>query len=513
MKIIQKKSSLSVIYISFLLLLIFPFSSILSSTALGEGYIKPEQIILTWTADPTTSQTITWLMPDILPAQVQYAMADGFNGNFNSASIIQVQGTAFDNTYYRYQADISGLASDTTYFYRVGSEGNWSDTLSFTTAADTENFSFLYMGDIQSGYVEWGNMLDMIHQSYPQIKFSLMGGDLTDNGYDANEWGQFLDTAAGVFSKIPLMPTLGNHDGEMYRKFFALPSNGPNGLQKEFYSLDYGNAHFVVLNSSNNTSAAVKQWLQEDLQSTTKKWKFAVFHHPAYQAFNDNKTIDDSIRTNWIPILEQNNVDMVFVGHQHEYMRTHPIYQGEVQNDAAAYGIVYVMGNAGSKTYAGGGNFSYIAKEQTGSNYQVISIDGNVMTMTAKKANGELIESYTINKGLSAPSYLTVPVADSAYTAGVNADGISTMTINNGVSGLKYFTVNIQPIHAHTGTETVVFSRYRNDTQVELNAIMADFDAVNTAKAGFNTQAGDVIKVFMVDELSNAIDHNPIIMQ
>ncbi len=485
------------------------YAPVVSAEEPGVGM---NQTILTWVYDSTTSQTITWLMSEEATAQLQY-IQDELNDNFESAVTIQVPGTAFASNIYRYQADLSGLLPDTTYVYRFGSEGAWSESLSFTTAAATENFNFLYLGDVQEGYAEWGNMLDAINENYPDIKFSLLGGDLTDLGYDANDWGQFMEAAGKMFSEIPLLPTLGNHDGSMYLNFFALPVNGPTDLQKEFYSFDYGNAHFVVLNSNNNTNAAAKQWLQEDLQNTEKKWKFALFHHPAYPAFDDNKTIDDSIRENWVPILEQNQVDIVFVGHQHEYMRTHPIYQGEVQTDPAAYGIVYVMGNAGSKTYGGGADFPYIAMEQTGSSYQVISIDGDVMTMTARKANGDLIESYTINKGTSTPAYKTIPHANTAYSIGVDDDGISTMTVNPGSLGFKNFAVDIESINPHSGSETVVFSRFSNDVQIELNAIKADFDEVSTAQAGFNTQAGDLIKVFVIDDLSNSIGYNPIILQ
>ena len=128
-----------------------------------------------------------------------------------------------------------------------------------------------------------------------------------------------------------------------------------------------------------------------------QKWKFAVFHHPAYQDFDDSKTVDDAIREHWVPILEQYQVDMVFVGHQHVYMRTHPIFRGEVANDSN--GIVYVMGNSGSKEYALGQGFPYIACEETGSNYQLIAIEGDVLTLTSRKADGELIETYAIYKG------------------------------------------------------------------------------------------------------------------
>ena len=100
-----------------------------------------------------------------------------------------------------------------------------------------------------------------------------------------------------------------------------------------------------------------------------------------------------------------------------------------------------------------------------------------------------------------------------AYTAGTTPEGISTMTVNQGISGFKYFTVNISPVNEHDGYETVVFTHLRNGSTLQINSTRADFDVVATAQAGFNVQAGDVIKVFIVDELTNAVDHNPVILQ
>ncbi len=87
------------------------------------------------------------------------------------------------------------------------------------------------------------------------------------------------------------------------------------------------------------------------------------------------------------------------------------------------------------------------------------------------------------------------------------------MTVNSGVTGFKYFTVNIAPVISHSGNETVVFAHFRNGSQLAINATRADFDQVETAQAGFNVQSGDVIKAYIVDNLTNAIDVNPIIFQ
>lgn len=509
------KKSMRVITCLCLMLVISCLS--FSSVVLAQGISQPEQIVLTWTANPTTTQTITWLMPPDSSAAVQYLRANDYDDNFDAARHLEVSGTTFNNsgTLYRYTVDIVGLSPDTEYIYRVGSEGAWSEPAVFTTAMEDKDFTFLYMGDIQAGYDSWGNMLDSIYENYPEIKFALLGGDLTDSSHDENEWLEFLDAATGIFSRIPVMPTLGNHDGLMYLKFFALPGNGPTGLKQEFYSFDYGDAHFVILNSGNNTSETVKQWLQQDLEATDKKWKFVAFHHPAYPVVYDYKGIDRSIRENWISILEQNEVDMVFVGHQHVYMRTHPIFQGEIQSDS--YGIVYVMGNAGYKFYAAGEDFPYIANRRTGNNYQVINLEGDVLTLTSKEADGELIETYVIDKSMQThpekPQYNIIPEAGPIYSIGTTIDGIKTMTVNSNQTGFKYFTVLIESVIAHEGTETVVFTQLRDGVQIQVNSLMADFDLIEAAQAGFNVEDGDVIKVYLVDDLNNAVDFNPTVLQ
>ena len=105
-------------------------------------------------------------------------------------------------------------------------------------------------------------------------------------------------------------------------------------------------------------------------------------------------------------------------------------------------------------------------------------------------------------------SYTLTPEADAAYTAGKTPEGINFMTVNNGVTGFKYFTVGVTPVVSHDGKETVVFTHLRNGSQLGINATRADFDQVNTAQASFNVKAGDVVKVYIVDELTNDLDHN-----
>jgi hypothetical protein len=147
----------------------------------------------------------------------------------------------------------------------------------------------------------------------------------------------------------------------------------------------------------------------------------------------------------------------------------------------------------------------------------VIELDGDVLTLTSREANGELIDTYTIYKSTQVqpekPQYNVIPIEDSVYSIGTNADGIKTMTVNPNQTGFKYFTVSIEPVIAHEGTETVVFTQLRNGVQLQLNALSADFDMVEAAQTGFNVKDGDMIKAYIVDDLTNADDFNPTILQ
>ncbi len=126
------------------------------------------------------------------------------------------------------------------------------------------------------------------------------------------------------------------------------------------------------------------------------------------------------------------------------------------------------------------------------------------------------VTGITITESLpSAHSVYTVtPVEDATtYQTSATTDGIKTMTVNNGVSGMKYFVVQVDPVTAHEGLEAVVFVHSRNGVQDSFNVTKADLDAVNTAQAGFNVQAGDEIKVYIVDDLTNEVGFSPTILQ
>jgi hypothetical protein len=112
------------------------------------------------------------------------------------------------------------------------------------------------------------------------------------------------------------------------------------------------------------------------------------------------------------------------------------------------------------------------------------------------------------------PVYTVSPVPDPAYyILGKTEEGINTMTVKDMISGFMYFAVDITPVIPHSGNEATVFTHRRNGVQLSINVTKADFDQVNTAQAGFNVQQNDMVKVYIVDDLTNDTSINPVIFQ
>lgn len=334
-----------------------------------------------------------------------------------------------------HEAHVCGLMPSTTYYYKVGGPGHWSEVLEVTTAPEpgsTEPFAFGVTGDSRNNN-ENSWPLSQRRLLEAGIDFQVFSGDAVFLGANQADWELFFNATDGDFhiqdmlSRVPFMMANGNHDGLAvnYLAQFAYPQERSPSEQaegEEWYSFDYGNAHFVVLNDSVGDTAVISgsqaQWLRQDLarvDRTRTPWLFAVHHRPFYTCRSNHAPYLEA-RAGWQPIFDEYAVDVVFTGHNHVYERSRPIRGLE-----GGEGVVAQTTPDGRPVYDGAGRPSgtvYVVAAGVGAElydvstdcpttltalrqrpYVVVEIDHRTLRYTAYDAmDGSVIDSFTVTK-------------------------------------------------------------------------------------------------------------------
>ena len=313
-----------------------------------------------------------------------------------------------------HRVELTGLQPDTTYYYKVYTEGQdllSEEVLSFKTAppvGSTTPFTFLAFGDFGKDSKSQERLRDQMLRD--AFNFILTTGD---NAYGDGTYGQFdrnvFQIYGDIFKRAAIFPTLGNHDyhkndGAPYLDLFDLPDNAWRLDDSErYYSFDYGNVHFVGLDSNiplraadNAASDDMLDWLRYDLSQTTQPWKIVAFHHAAYSTGKHGSS--SRVQSRLAPIFEAYGVDLVLNGHDHIYQRSKPLRGGQVTTVEEG-GIVYIVSGAGNQaSYAcGEADWSAVAycSESYGL-YSRITVNGNSLLVEAIDEDGIVKDYYVM---------------------------------------------------------------------------------------------------------------------
>lgn len=320
---------------------------------------------------------------------------------------------------------LQGLQAGTTYFYRVRSGSAVLGTGSSRTnlPSSPTPFSFAVWGDSGSGAQEQFDVANRIAAANADV--ALLAGDVIypygqPDGFDP----YFFVPYRNIINRACVFTAIGNHDlvadsGQSYLAAFYLPHNNPDGTER-YYSFDYGNAHFTVLDTNIGTGVGSPQraWLANDLASTTQPWKFVIMHHQPYDT-DGGHVPDLGIRQDLSPLFEQYNVDIVFSGHSHHYMRSIPIHDYV----PSSRGVVYVVtGGGGDGLQPVGSWASYTAYAESAFHFTRIAVNGSVLTLQAIRSDGTIMDTATIDKS-GLPS---TPTPTATQTPGSTATPTAT---------------------------------------------------------------------------------------
>jgi acid phosphatase type 7 len=377
----------------------------------------PDQVVLTWSGDPRTSQTLQWrtmagdehAVVEWWPryAWLQLKGRPAPNRVAATSTLLSDRYVANDPAVRWHRATLDNLQPATDYIYRIVlPDGRATTPAGFRTAPSTgERFSFVFHGDVQEGVEQWGALLRLAHRQHPDAAFHLMIGDLVNRGVQREEWDVLFGVGSPVFSGKPLVPVIGNHECEgadghpsLYLQYMGLPANGPDGVEAQrAYHFRYGDVMVVVLDS-NLEPATQSAWLDATLATAPDLWKIVAFHHPAYGS--DPRRRDSAARfEGWLQVIDRHGVHLVLQGHDHAYLRTHPLRGGELVADNTR-GTVYVTSVAGTKMYQTA-SFDYTAHSLSDvMTWQVIEIDDQAGTLSfsAYDADARLRDTFVITK-------------------------------------------------------------------------------------------------------------------
>lgn len=247
---------------------------------------------------------------------VHYGITDSC-GSIAKTEIIKL--TTAEPVTYVHHVKLTGLTEDTKYFYYVVQGPNKSNGSSFMTAVPPGSyFRFCWISDIRSGVYFHNQVTKLLPPLRP--RFSIYGGDLCykpDYEYWKSEF--FTPDEQNTISRIPFYAVVGNHEGwEQNTKAFEHNPDSASGTQ-DYYSFDYGDAHFTVINFMvpYDENSEQYKFIANDLASTQRIWKIVVSHSSPYcgGGHGEDTLLKIMSEKLFVPL----KVDMMISSHSHFY--------------------------------------------------------------------------------------------------------------------------------------------------------------------------------------------------
>ena len=430
----------------------------------------PTRVILTPTVDPSTSQSFSWLAGDLSHevGQVEIAPAAGGDSRFIDA---YAAGRVIGNENEHFSATVDGLIPATAYKYRVGLPGSWSEWFEFTTEDPTAtDFQFVYYGDAQIGLdTTWPLVVEQAEAKAPRSIGSVHAGDLINTSGNDNEWQNWFKGMERSATSTNIMAAPGNHeysgdkllsswkahfeyplnqpgtesigelaalaqgDTEVARQYAAYFEHWSEFAAETVYYADYQNVRFITLNATRDStflkpdvlpgcsgsecpSANVSElwtqyqaaWLDYVLKNSPSKWNVVTFHQPVYSTSSGRN--EPVLREHWVPVFEENNIDLVLMGHDHTYARGYN-NADITETTGMTVGPVYAVSNSGAKHYDleteeknvwTNNEATQVIRGERVTTYQVIDVSADQLTYrsyVAEKPSGSISYELTDSSG------------------------------------------------------------------------------------------------------------------
>ncbi len=351
----------------------------------------------------------------------------------------------------QHEVRLEGLAPNTRYFYAVVDTDNTQVTgpgYFFETApvvGSTDKRRIWVVGDSGTGGSKQAAVRDAMlwvtGATRPDI-YLHMGDMAYGSGTETQFQFNFFGMYDAILRNTVCWPTMGNHEGKSsdsdtqegpYYDAYVLPTNAEAGGlasgTEAYYSFDYANIHFVVLDSHDSdrsVGGAMLTWMASDLAATDQDWIIAYWHHPPYTKGSHDSDKEGQLiqmRENALPLLEAAGVDLVLGGHSHIYERSYLIDgaydtpttaagkivdngDGDPQGDgpytktsAGNEGTVYVVAGHGGTGVSQKGTHPIMAVTEKANGSCIIDVHGKTLTLQNIRSDNQVTDTFSLMKG------------------------------------------------------------------------------------------------------------------
>jgi Calcineurin-like phosphoesterase len=211
--------------------------------------------------------------------------------------------------------------------------------------------------------------------------------------------------------------TFGNHD--------VVSSDLTNeylnhfGLEKQYYSFNYQNVHFLVVSSEipYNVGSAQYKFAENDLAAAASNssinW-IVAYHHKMEYTSESRHSSESGLRQALHPLFDKYGVDLVLQAHNHSYERTYPIQYDPASpssptitdSSTGTYddpkGVIYVtVGTGGASESKYSDEKAYSIIQWIGHGFLNIDVVNNGLTMNGTLYSNDddtVKDSFTIDK-------------------------------------------------------------------------------------------------------------------
>ena len=273
-----------------------------------------------------------------------------------------------------HKAIAEGLSPATTYSYRVGKSGAWSEIGTFKTAPgeNDENYSFIYITDTQA---QNDAMFDVsqktVHAAVakvPEAAFVLCNGDLVETSGKSNsewEYEQWFSSMQDVWMNYPLVVTMGNHDKSPNGNF-AYHFNNSTDFNDNFnpgtdmdgtvFSFVRGDVLFLVISyedwDKEGYLNSLTSWMRQEVETHKDvKWRVASFHKNMFTGSRSHQDDADgkAVRQAMLPVFDELGINIALQGHDHIYEVIGPVNNVSKTLSENSVEVVETVGDGGER--------------------------------------------------------------------------------------------------------------------------------------------------------------------